>query len=129
MSLPDYYKILQVSTTASSAEIKAAYRRLAKIYHPDKSSGYADEEKFKQIKEAYETLINPQKRARYDGRRNRAAPFSSPTPGQEKKQAKKTYSFTEEEAKRRQYYQHHYKKKQTTTARSKHLNPRSNKVS
>jgi len=119
MVLPDYYKILQVPTTASSVEIKAAYRRLAKIYHPDKSSGYADEEKFKQIKEAYENLINPQKRARYDARRNRAISFSSPSSSQEKKQTKKNYNFTEEEAKRRQYYQQHYKKAQASTSKSK----------
>ena len=73
MSLPDYYQQLQVSATASGAEIKAAYRRLAKQYHPDKNFGvYAAEEKFKQIKEAYETLINPSKRRRYDEKRNRS---------------------------------------------------------
>lgn len=97
---------------ATSGEIKAAYRRLAKIYHPDRNPQYADEEKFKLIKEAYENLINPQKRARYDARRGRATTFSAST---ENKQRKKNYSFTEEEAKRRQYYQQQYKRTQTTT--------------
>lgn len=110
MALPDYYKILQVSTTATSAEIKAAYRRLAKIYHPDKNwGGLLAEEKFKEIKEAYETLIHPHKRARYDAKRNRATTFTAAAQPQTKT-TKKSYSFTEEEAKRRHYYQQQYKK-------------------
>ncbi len=122
MSTPDYYKILQVPVTATSAEIKAAYRRLAKIYHPDKNyAGYSDEETFKQIKEAYETLINPQRRARYDAKRNRATTFSS-TNSQAKAQ-KKNYNFSEEEAKRRQYYQQHYKKPNTNSSKSKQEPP------
>jgi len=116
MVLPDYYKILQVSTTATSAEIKAAYRRLAKIYHPDKNpGGLLAEEKFKQIKEAYETLIHPQKRARYDAKWNRATTFTAGAQ-QPTKTAKKSYSFTEEEAKRRQYYQQQYKKTSPTSS-------------
>jgi hypothetical protein len=115
MSLPDYYKILQVTVSATSGEIKAAYRRLAKIYHPDKNPGHASEDHFKQIKEAYENLIDPQRRARYDAKRNRATTFNNPA--REKKSGKKSYNFTEEDAKRRQYYQQHYKKSQSTTAR------------
>lgn len=115
--LPDYYKILQVPINATAGEIKAAYRRLAKIYHPDRNPEYADEEKFKLIKEAYENLINPQKRARYDARRGRATTFPK-TASQEKKQTKKNYSFSEEEAKRRQYYQQHFAKKQTTASKT-----------
>jgi len=59
----DYYKILGVSKSATSAEIKKAYRKLAHKYHPDKGG---DQEKFKEINEAYQTLSNPQKRAQYD---------------------------------------------------------------
>lgn len=120
MSLPDYYKILQVPVTATSAEIKAAYRRLAKLYHPDKSTSYSDEERFKQIKEAYEHLVDPQRRARYDAKRNRATTFQKAGhPGSQRKPGKKSYSFTEEEAKRRQYYQQHYtKKKQAAASRA-----------
>lgn len=108
--MKDYYQILQVSSTASTAEIKAAYRRLAKLYHPDKNPGYTAEETFKQIKEAYETLGNPAKRARYDARRNKALTFGTGTAQPVKKKEGKSYSFTEEEAKRRQYYQQQYKK-------------------
>lgn len=57
----DYYKILGVSKDASEQEIKKAYRRLAIQYHPDKNrDGEAGDEKFKEIGEAYETLIDPQ---------------------------------------------------------------------
>lgn len=110
MSLPDYYQILQVSVTATSAEIKAAYRRLAKIFHPDKNSGNsAAEEKFKQIKDAYENLINPLRRRKYDEKRNRSITRNQPSSFQKKYAAKKNYNFSEEEAKRRKYYQQHYK--------------------
>lgn len=115
MSLPDYYKILQVPVTATSAEIKAAYRRLAKMYHPDKSSSYADEERFKQIKEAYEHLVDSQRRARYDAKRNRATAFTKSAANPKGATGKKNYSFTEEEAKRRQYYQQHYQKAYTSS--------------
>lgn len=124
MSLPDYYIILQIATNATYAEIKAAYRRLAKLYHPDRNSGgYADEEKFKQVKEAYETLIHPQKRARYDAKRNRATTFGTTSSYQQKKPAQKNYSFTEEEAKRRQYYQQQYKKTQSAYTKKKEPEP------
>jgi DnaJ family protein C protein 7 len=57
----DYYKILGVSKDASESEIKKAYRKLAIQYHPDKNrDGEAGDEKFKEIGEAYETLIDPQ---------------------------------------------------------------------
>lgn len=64
MAKRDYYEILGVSRDASPDEIKKAYRRLAVQYHPDKEGG--DEEKFKEINEAYEVLRDPQKRQRYD---------------------------------------------------------------
>ena len=123
MSLPDYYTLLQIPATATAAEIKAAYRRLAKLYHPDKNSGSAAyEEKFKQIKDAYENLINPLKRRRYDERRNRfVTPRANPRQS-EKTTSKKNYSFSEEEAKRRRYYQENYKTtsyKTTKTATKK----------
>ncbi len=123
MSLPDYYKILQVPVTASTAEIKAAYRRLAKMYHPDKNGGYSDGEKFKQIREAYETLGNPQKRMHYDSKRNRATTFRS-TSKEPKKPTEKNYTFTEEDAKRRQYYQQHYKKQASAKSTAPPSQPR-----
>ncbi|GAD94995.1 DnaJ domain protein [Paecilomyces variotii No. 5] len=63
----DYYKILGISKDASDTEIKKAYRKLAIQYHPDKNRNSEDSDaKFKEIGEAYETLIDPQKRASYD---------------------------------------------------------------
>ncbi|WP_186576453.1 molecular chaperone DnaJ [Aquibacillus kalidii] len=66
MSKRDYYEILGVSKDASKDELKKAYRKLARKYHPDvnKESDAAD--KFKEAKEAYEVLGNEQKRAQYD---------------------------------------------------------------
>ena len=68
MSKKDYYEILNVSRDATEKEIKKAYRRLAKQYHPDTYKGDKKEaeEKFKQISEAYEVLIDKDKRAKYD---------------------------------------------------------------
>ena len=67
MEYQDYYQTLGVSKTATEAEIKRAYRDLAKKYHPDHNQGDKNaEEKFKAINEAYEVLKDKEKRARYD---------------------------------------------------------------
>ena len=67
MSKRDYYQVLDVARTASEADIKKAYRRLAMKYHPDRNPDDAEAtEKFKEVKEAYEALSDAQKRAIYD---------------------------------------------------------------
>jgi molecular chaperone DnaJ len=62
----DYYEVLGLSKGASEQEIKKAYRKLSKQYHPDINQKAGAEEKFKEISEAYEILSDPQKRAAYD---------------------------------------------------------------
>lgn len=65
-NLKNYYEILGVSVDSTSAEIKSAYRKLARKYHPDINKHQDAIEKFKDISQAYETLSNPQKREQYN---------------------------------------------------------------
>src|SRR5438105_15883160 len=63
----DYYETLGVSKTASDEEIRSAFRKLARKYHPDVAKDKKTaEEKFKEINEAYEVLSDPEKRKKYD---------------------------------------------------------------
>ena len=65
--MKDYYRILQITPDASLEEVKKAYRRLAKVHHPDVAGSGAKEEIFiHDINEAYRTLSHPEKRTRYD---------------------------------------------------------------
>lgn len=71
MQFKDYYDALGVEPTAGEAEIKAAYRRLARKYHPDVSKEIGAEDRFKAINEAYEVLRDKEKRTAYDQLRSR----------------------------------------------------------
>ena len=66
MKYQDYYKILEVPKNATEEQIRAAYRKLARKYHPDVNKAKGAEEKFKEVSEAYEVLKDAEKRRRYD---------------------------------------------------------------
>ena len=67
MAQRDYYEVLGIQRDASESDVKKSYRRLAMKYHPDRNPDNAEAEaKFKEAKEAYEILSDPQKRSAYD---------------------------------------------------------------
>jgi curved DNA-binding protein len=83
MEFKDYYKILGVERGASKDDVKRAYRRLARKYHPDVSKESDAEARFKEMKEAYEVLKDPEKRSAYDqfGANWKAGQDFQPPPG------------------------------------------------
>lgn len=83
MEFKDYYKVMGLARDASQDDIKRAYRRLARKYHPDVSKEADAERQFKEVGEAYEVLRDPEKRAAYDrlGPDYRAGQDFQPPPG------------------------------------------------
>ena len=86
--IKDYYTILGISPAATLDEIRLAYRRLARIYHPDVNTSPGADERFREVNEAYEVLVDPEKRKSYDrfftGAKegvtiNPASPFTDPS--------------------------------------------------
>jgi curved DNA-binding protein CbpA len=106
--LANYYEILGIHSGASFAEIRSAFRRLAKIYHPDKNP--AGKEQFTIILKAYETLSDPKLKSSYDYKLNYNWAITQTTTSHSKKSNTKTWSFDEKELKRRKYYEEHIKK-------------------
>jgi curved DNA-binding protein len=94
MKYKDYYKIMGLDKKATPEEIKKAYRKLARKYHPDVSKEPNSEEKFKEVSEAYETLKDPEKRAAYDQLGNyQPGENFRPPPDWEKKYSSQNFSF------------------------------------
>src|SRR6202166_11917 len=83
MQYKDYYEILGLTRAAQAEEVKRAYRKLARKYHPDVSKEKDAESKFKEVQEAYEVLKDQEKRASYDqwGRDYRSGQQFKPPPG------------------------------------------------
>lgn len=107
--MSDYYSILGVSKTASSIEIKSAFRKLVKIYHPDKNPNNPNSKKiFEDILQAYNTLINPNSRKRYDTLKDPGKTFIKSNTNQSRQRGQKEWSVNDEELKRRDYYKKQY---------------------
>ncbi|MBA3680107.1 MAG: J domain-containing protein [Bacteroidetes bacterium] len=106
--MANYYEILGVHSGASFAEIRSAFRRLAKIYHPDKNP--LGKEQFAVILKAYETLSDPQLKSTYDYKLNYNRAITQTSSSNSKNSGTKTWSFDEKELKRRKYYEEHIKK-------------------
>ena len=107
--MTDYYAILGVAKTASDSEIKTAFRKLAKIHHPDKNPNNPNSKGiFEQVLLAYNVLINSHARKRYDNTTfNSNVNLKQTQPPN--KNSQKQYSTTDEELKQREYYKNYYK--------------------
>lgn len=110
--MKDHYSVLGLEKHATTLEIKTAFRKLAKIYHPDKNPNDPNaKNKFEIILKAYNTLVNTHSRARYD----RLKTDFNATKTSSGHSNKKTWTFTEEDLKQRQYYKNHYQTRKNKT--------------
>lgn len=106
--LQTHYDILGIPSNATDEQVKSAFRRLAKLYHPDKNPN--GKEQFEKILIAYEVLIDSSKRRQYDLRLRGGGATTVTSKKQQAGSTQKNWNFSDEELKRRQYYQEHYRK-------------------
>lgn len=119
--MADYYTILGLDKQATQADIKSAFRKLAKQYHPDKNPNNPNaKELFGAILKAYETLTDPHKKRRYDLYHSPGGSTAGNTQAGTRTQGRrqKEWTFTEEDLKKRQYYQQYYRQKQKANAQA-----------
>jgi curved DNA-binding protein CbpA len=116
--MADYYSILGLTKNATDIEIKAAFRKLAKIYHPDKNPDPNARILFEHILKAYDTLINPYSRRRYDdlGIARSSQQKQTSRPSNQRNKGQKEWNTSEEDLKRREYYKQHYHQAKTKAA-------------
>ncbi len=111
--MTDYYGILGLQKDASIIEIKSAFRKLAKIYHPDKNPNKQNAKVlFENILLAYTVLSNPAKKRRYDYLLANSSNPSQIRHASHSNKTQKNWDVSPEELKQRQYYQNYYKAKQ-----------------
>lgn len=106
--LQTHYDILSIPSNATDEQIKSAFRRLAKLYHPDKNPN--GKEQFEKILIAYEILIDSAKRRQYDLRLRGGSTANINQKKSQNNTTQKNWNFSDEELKRRQYYQENYRK-------------------
>lgn len=110
--MPDYYSILGLSRNASLFEIKTAFRRLAKLYHPDKNPNNPNaKQMFESVLTAYEVLSNSITKRRYDNSLLNASQNNSSIGNRTQQRTKKNWDVSAEDLKQRQFYQNYYKAK------------------
>ena len=116
----DFYSILGLTKKASDIEIKTAFRKLVKIYHPDKNPNDPNSKKiFENILKAYNTLINPHSRKRYDNASISNQTTIKTQPNNPRNRGQKEWSTAEEDLKRRDYYKNHYQQVKSKTTQIK----------
>jgi DnaJ-class molecular chaperone len=107
MSFKNYYIILGVKNSASTEEIKQAFRKLAKKYHPDKNHGNTSaEEFFKEVQEAYAVLSDYEKRKKYDLKFAYINTYQQPKNKSNAPYTGNAYHYAQQQAKQERRYQH-----------------------